>query len=343
MLSQTMQNRLIFLISPPRSGSTLMQRMLGSHPQVFTHPEPHLITPMAYLGYHDTVQQAPYDHINAAEAIRSFVRELPRQEDDYLDALRAYSDTLYGRMLEPSGKRYFLDKTPAYALVLPFLTKLYPHAKYIVLTRHPFAIWSSYANSFFEGSWKHAHHYNPVLERYVPAIASLLRTTPVSMHHVVYEQLVQEPEAVMRDVFSFLELKHDPGAIEYGSRFQAKEGMGDPMNVQRHQRPVTSSVDAWVREVAQDPEKQAFARSIAASLAPEDLALWGYTASSLLQPLATESSALARKVRTRTPLNRYRIQRKVVLALRARMQNRRLGNAVRKLRYYCDVLLRDQL
>ena len=43
---------LVFLVGSPRSGSTLLQRMVGSHSRVFTHPEPHLITPLAYLGYY---------------------------------------------------------------------------------------------------------------------------------------------------------------------------------------------------------------------------------------------------------------------------------------------------
>ena len=68
-----MQDRLLFVLSPPRAGSTLLQRMLGSHAEIHTHPEPHLITPLAYLGYHDIVDKAPYDHINAAEAMRAFV------------------------------------------------------------------------------------------------------------------------------------------------------------------------------------------------------------------------------------------------------------------------------
>src|SRR5688572_18285566 len=113
MRTESLHEDLIFIIGSPRSGSTLLQRMIGSHSEVFTHPEPHLITPLAYLGYHHTVDQAPYDHINAAEAFREFVDELPRGEEDYLDALRAYAGTLYGRVLEGRGKRCFLDKTPA--------------------------------------------------------------------------------------------------------------------------------------------------------------------------------------------------------------------------------------
>ena len=115
----------------PRAGSTLLQRMLGAHAEVFTHPEPHLISPIAHLGVYGNVDKAPYDHINAAEAMKAFIEELPNGEQDYLDALRAYSDTLYGRMLSTSNASYFLDKTPANALVLPFLQRLYPEAKYV--------------------------------------------------------------------------------------------------------------------------------------------------------------------------------------------------------------------
>ena len=149
--------KLIFIVSSPRSGSTLLQRMVASHSKIHTHPEPHLITPLSYLGFYDTVDKAPYDHINAAQAMREFVEELPQGEEDYLDALRAYASTIYGRVLGPTGKEYFLDKTPAYALVLPFLTKLYPDAKYIVLTRHPLSILHSYVHSFFGGDYKAAH------------------------------------------------------------------------------------------------------------------------------------------------------------------------------------------
>ena len=80
---------LVFVISPPRAGSTLLQRMMGAHSEIFTHPEPHLISPIAHLGVYGNVDKAPYDHINAAEATKSFIEGLPGGEQDYLDALRA--------------------------------------------------------------------------------------------------------------------------------------------------------------------------------------------------------------------------------------------------------------
>jgi hypothetical protein len=334
------QDRLLFVISPPRAGSTLLQQMLGSHSEIYTHPEPHLITPLAYLGYHDTVDKAPFDHINGAEAIRSFVSELPRGEEDYLDALRAYTDTLYGRMLAPSGRRYFLDKTPAYATVLPFLTRLYPQAKYIVLTRHPLAVMSSYANSFFVGNWQEAQAFNPVLERYVPAMAKMLREASVPLLQVAYEKLVASPESELERIFTFLGLPHEPDAVNYKKKGQAKEGMGDPIGVKKHDRPTTESVEKWVPELLSDESKLALAREIIARLSDEDLQSWGYPRDSVFEALAQGNGA--GKLPKPPVFSKYVFQRRVMLALKKDIASRPHGKLIKRVKYYCDVLLREQ-
>ena len=333
-----MQDKLLFIISPPRSGSTLLQRLLGSHSQIFTHPEPHLVTPLAYLGFHDTVDKAPYDHINAAEAIRLFVQGLPRREDDYLDALRAYADTMYGRMLATApGKSMFLDKTPAYGLVLPFLAKLYPQAKYVVLTRHPLAVMSSFANSFFDGDWQRAYDFNPVPERYVPAMARFLREKAVPMVQVGYEDLVENPGAHLERIFTFLGLTHEPGAVEYGKHFDAKKGMGDPITVNQHSRPVTDSVHKWAAELAGNPQKRALAEKMIERIDPADLALWGYPKETIFDALKDVGAAPP----PQRVLNAYTMQRKVMLALKKDIHERAHGKLIKKVRYYCDVLLRE--
>lgn len=332
-----MQEQLVFVISPPRAGSTLLQRMLGAHPAIYTHPEPHLITPIAHLGIYGNIDKAPYDHVNAAEAMKSFIAELPRKEDDYLDALRAYSDTLYGRMLAPSGRSRFLDKTPAYALVLPFLAKLYPRAKYVVLTRHPLAVWSSYANSFFAGDYAAAHAFNPILERYVPAMGQFLRDAPVSLHHVAYEDLVASPQEELGRIFHYLGLPPDEGAVEYGKRGPMKEGMGDPINVNRHDRPVTDSKEAFADELAGDPAKLGLVRGMIDRLADEDLVAWRWPRERVFEAVERAGGAPPR------PLvwNSYTVRRKVMLALKKDIHQRPHGKLVKALKYYCDVLLRE--
>ncbi len=333
-----MKNRMLFLLSAPRSGSTLMQRMLGSHSEVFTHPEPHLMTPLAHLGYFESVDKAPYDHINSAEAMRLFVEALPRGEEDYLDALRAYADTLYGRMLSTSSARYFLDKTPAYALVANFIGRVYPEAKYVVLTRHPLAIFSSYANSFFDGDWRAAHEYNPIVERYVPAIARFVRAGRVPLIHVRYEDMVQAPEAHLERVFAFLGLDNEPGAVEYGARFEQKRrGPGDPIAVGKHSRPVATSLHKWAAELRADGEKLALSKKMIDALDPADLELWGWPRDEVFSALEAAGGIAPPK----PVLNRYTFQRKVMLALKKDIQTRPHGKLIAKLRYYCDVLLRE--
>ena len=335
-----MQERLLFILSPPRAGSTLLQRMLGSHAQIFTYPEPHLITPLAHLGYYDLVDKAPYDHINAAEAMKLFVSGLPHGEADYLDALRAYADTLYGRMLEPSGKRYFLDKTPAYALVWPFLTRLYPDARYLVLTRHPLAVASSYANSFFDGDWRAANRFNPIVSRYVPAIARLLREPPARLLQVGYEQLVRDPSRTLRTICEFLELDFQPEMLRYREHYTPQRaGLGDPINVDQHTCPVDSFADAWRAELVSDPTKYAIAQEIAAGLEPDDVRTWGFEPAHLLPPAASAEPPTSRTARVRT--NGYVLQRRVMLALKKNIRDRPHGRLVQRLRYYCNVLLRE--
>ena len=336
------EDRLVFVIGPPRSGSTLLMRMLSAHSQIYSRPEPHLFGPLAHLGYYDTVEKAPFDQVQAADAIRALVADLPRAEEDYLDACRAYVDVLYGRLLaaKGSGKRYFLDKTPANALVLPFISKLFPAARYVVLTRHPAAVFSSYANSFFDGDYEAAHRFNPILERYVPAMARFLREGRVPLVQVGYEQLVSDPEAQMQRVCSFLDVGFEPDMIDYGKHKQEAKGLGDPITVNKQSRPVTTSLEKWADELAADPAKLSRMRAMLGSLDPIDVETWGFAAGELLAPVERAARDGGRTIQPAPRLDRYRLERKLLVWLRRDIQTSRVGRIVRRVRTFCDILLR---
>lgn len=333
------QTRLVFIIGPPRSGSTLLQRIISSHTKIATHPEPHLVTPLAHLGVWASVDKAPYDHINAAEAQREFISDLPGGQNDYWDACRAYLDVLYSQMAKKLGKPMFVDKTPAYALVLPFLSLVYPKAKYIVLTRHPLAVFCSYANSFFEGDAQAAVEYNDILGRYVPAIAAFLRQEQVPFHHVKYEDLVSDPQAQTAQIFSFLQVENQPDAVNYGDHQHQDKSFGDP-KVRHHSRPNTTSVAKWAMDLAGDPEKTKLARKVISKLDTEDIQEWGYDKKTLFDPIG-QIQGKHMKQDYRWMFDSYRIKRKIFLSLRKDIHSSALGKTLKKVRYYCDVLLRD--
>ena len=102
----------------------------------------------------------------------------------------------------------------------------------------------------------------------------------------------------------------------------------------------TASVEKWAAELAHDPAKRALAERMIARLSDADLAAWGHARDALWAPL----EAGAQRPPPKPPRNDYTFQRRVMLAARAQVSARPAAKkAVRRLRYYCDVLLRDSL
>lgn len=334
--------KMLFVIGAPRSGTTMLEHMLSAHSQIQGGPEPHLLTPLAHLGVWDKVDKAPYDHVLAAESQKLFVSQLPNGEQDYWHACRAYCDSLYGQyMLPHPDKSICLDKTPAYGLILPFMAKVFPDAKYVVLTRHPLATFSSFANSFFDGDYQTAQAYNPILNRYVPALAAFLRKREVDYFHVRYEQLVKAPEEWFEKICTYIGVPYESAAIEYGKKGEdaRPKGLGDPIGVAQHSRPTTASVKKWVQELGSDPAKLALMRSVISQLDPADLETIGYPLDKLWKPLE-EAGEIAPPAKPK--LDRYRLQRKAIIQLRALAQtNAAFRGLLKKARLATDVLLRE--
>jgi hypothetical protein len=223
--------------------------------------------------------------------------------------------------------------------VLPFLARLYPRAKYVVLTRHPLAVLSSYAESFFDGDYQVAIAHNPVLERYVPALASFVRDRPVPLVWVKYEELVRDPEANFRRVCEHLGVPFEERAISYGESGEEFKGLGDPTGVQRHTRPVTSSVSKWAAEIASNPTTLALVTKVLDQLDPADLETLGHPREKIVADLAAARGA-AVPLKAKGPL-RYRMERKLLVALRRNSHRNALGRVAKRLRFALDVLLRE--
>lgn len=333
---------LILLLSPPRSGSTMLQLMLESHTRIHGLPEPRVLVQLKYLGYYDAPTKAAYDPVNMALGFREFVNCLPDGEDTYLRACREYANTLYRQALTAApAARYFVDKTPPYALEWHFVVKLFPSAKYVVLLRHPLAIVHSMADYSFMGNYELMAREHPILPDYVPAIAGFLRDAPVDKIPVRYEDLAMEPDLHARRLMQFLDLPMEPAVIEYGGRPHVKGSQGDPMRAHKSSRPDDASVTRWVGAIARDGAKLRVAQRLVEQLAPEDLQMWGYPKDHLLDPLTRAAPSAAGRAPLPGRLHTHRIKRRVFFALRRLARNRFFGALLRRIRYYCDVLLRD--
>mgnify|MGYP001314088210 CR=1 FL=1 len=106
----------IFILSLPRSGSTLTQWIIGAHDQVMTVSEPFLALPLVYTT-RDTGVIAEYNHASLHRGVRDVIDTLPGGRKAYLEEMANAIRRIYTR-LTPDGKRYFLDKTPRYGLIV---------------------------------------------------------------------------------------------------------------------------------------------------------------------------------------------------------------------------------
>ena len=72
-------------------------------------------------------------------------------------------------------------------------------------------------------------NFNPIVSRYVPAMADFLRNGSVPHIHVKYEDLVSDPEETLKRISSFLGVPFEPEAVNYKKKEVAGKGLGDPV------------------------------------------------------------------------------------------------------------------
>src|SRR5258708_22626321 len=196
----------IFIFSMVRSGSTLLQRILGAHPEIAIVGETHLLVPLLYAFKPKTVY-AEYAHEVITQASADLVKTLPRGKQDYDEALRHFVMDVYGRAAGRPA-RYIVDKTPRYALLASEILELFPQGKFIFLWRNPLAIVASIMSSFHHGKWN-MHHNAILLERGLQNLVQTRSTHKNSSFGLRYEDLVAQPEATLHPLFDYLELPFD--------------------------------------------------------------------------------------------------------------------------------------
>jgi len=200
--------RPLFVLSLPRSGSTLVQRVLAGHDGIATAAEPWLLLPHGYA-LRERGIAAEYTQPIAARAIREFVNGLPGGEDDYWRALAGFAQELYGRAAGPDA-RYFLDKTPRYHYIAPELFRAFPEAKVIFLWRNPLAVVSSIVETWTKGRWNVDRWQGDLW-----GIADLVEAFEAHRDTVIavnYERLVGDPDTAWPAIFEYLELPYDRGS-----------------------------------------------------------------------------------------------------------------------------------
>lgn len=246
------ESRLIFLISMPRSGSTLLQKILNMSDDIATGGEPWLMLPLLSM-YSESLIQAKYGQKLNCLAKEEFVSEVG-DSGIITNAQKCYADSVYSSALRAHGRRYFLDKTPRYVHIVDQLAELYPKAKFIVLVREPAAVISSYANTWLGGDYSKLLEDDYFRFDFESGFSSLAKFSASSDNNklvVRYEDLVCSPELEANRIFEYLSLGFDPSFLDYGAKAESsvKYMFGDPSSVYNKNRPDESHAEKWVADL----------------------------------------------------------------------------------------------
>ena len=215
---------MVFLLSAPRSGSTLLRVMLAGHPGLFCPPELHLL-PFNTLD----AQQTALGYSYLQEGLQRAVMELLQVDADQAEALltewRQHHTSIpavYDKLQQMAGGRLLVDKSPTYSLSLETLKRaeqIVEGAKYIHLVRHPYAVIDSFVRNrmykIFDLEPEHPYALaEQVWQTCNQNILTFVEGLEPPRHQVLrYEDLVVDPENTMASLCAFLDLPFDPAVL----------------------------------------------------------------------------------------------------------------------------------
>ncbi len=296
---------LIFLISQPRAGSTLLQRMLRNHPDIHTTAEPWTMLPSVY-GLREKGHTAEYNAKSAWLAVDGFIRELPQQRATYLEGIRLMHSHLYNAVLQGTGKTYFLDKTPRYYHIIPELIEIFPDARFIFLLRNPLAVACSVMDTWIKGKWFKFHKYRADLldaPRRLAEGIDVLGDRAITVH---YERLLSDPEGELKTITQCIGIEYRPNLSYYSApsppqstSLSTRPGFGykDQHHIFYQGKLDASNINKW-RGHLQDAQKWRILNEYYQALGDETLRALGTDPKSIQALLSSYKPAPIRRALT---------------------------------------------
>jgi Sulfotransferase family len=261
-VSPASPNPYVFLVGSARSGTTLLRRIVNAHPAIAITRETHFV-PRWYVrrrGLTPDGHVTPklLEHLAGYHRFRRFglpledLERLARTEPPvtYAQFLTAFYD-LHG---QKEGKPLVGDKTGEYSRWLPTLHGLWPDARFIHLIRDGrdvclsvlswreepgasrFSTWSSDRVSTCALWWMR----NVALAQEAGASLGDL------YHEVRYEELVNQPERVCKEICAFLDLPYDDSMLRF---HEGRTRIEPGLTAKQAWLPITPGLRDWATQM----------------------------------------------------------------------------------------------
>jgi tetratricopeptide (TPR) repeat protein len=241
----------IFVLGLYRSGSTLVEQILASHPMIEGTSELRVLPQLL-----QRLEQS------ASESGRTVLQEVARQGAKALHDLGAEYIELT-RAHRRTDKPKFIDKLPANWLHAGLIRLALPNAKIIDARRHPLACgFSNFKQNYATGmvSSYSQHAIGTLYRDYLRMMQHMDRVQPGAVHRVINEQLIENFEDEVRRLLGFVGVPFDPACLEFHRNTRAVR----TPSAEQVRRPINrEGVDLW-RHYEQwlEPMKQALGTAL---------------------------------------------------------------------------------
>ena len=225
--------RPVFIVGLPRTGTTLLDRILGNHSQVHSAGELAALSeaiagavnrsaagvPSNWLEY-----TAALGHADAAFIAREYLARSHRRRGDL---------------------PRFTDKQPVNFFYCALILRAFPAARIVHLRRHPLAACYAIYKTRFGGTYPFAYELSELGDFYAgyhQLMAHWQRILPGRIYDVAYEDIVTALEPTTRRLLEHLDLPFEPACLDFHSN---PSSTSTASAVQVRSPLYASSLDQW--------------------------------------------------------------------------------------------------
>jgi tetratricopeptide (TPR) repeat protein len=223
----------IFIVGLPRSGTTLVERILAGHSALFSAGE---------------LDCFAFSLVDAVRR-RTGRAQLPRRElvasSASVDFAALGRDYLQRASLASGGSGRFIDKMPLNYLYCGLIRQALPKAKIVHVTRHPMAVCYAMYKTLFKDGYPFSYDLDEIASYYIAyrrLTAHWRSTMPGAIYELSYEALVADQLGETRGLLAFCGLDWQDGCAQ----FHLNPAASTTASAVQIRRPIyDSSVSQW--------------------------------------------------------------------------------------------------
>ena len=229
-----------FLVGFPRSGTTLLDTILDSHPMIEVLEEKNMVEKFI-----NSLSELPSGGLD----------DLENMQDDQLKKIRdTYFNSLETIVKNKVNSKLYIDKLPLNIIYVGEIFRIFPNAKFILSLRHPCdCVLSCFMQNFklndamanFLNLDDTAHLYDSVMNLWTQYTSIF----SINYYEIKYENIVENLELTVRSVLNFLELPWDNSVLEYLKTAKKRDRISTPSYTQVIKPIYSHASGRWKRYI----------------------------------------------------------------------------------------------